>query len=105
MRAMSFIVTLQRSARTPAMSEPSRQVVVDAVPAQLLLEPHRRCRLVDDGELEPGDLGEVAQGVAAERLRVHRVVRPACHEPGLYRGGEVRLWAPGRMGNGEFGKL
>ena len=65
--------------------EPAREVVVGAVPAQLVGELRDRGVLVDDEQLDPGDLGQVVQRFHLQRRREHAVVRAPGHQPRLGR--------------------
>ena len=47
--------------------QPAREVVVGAVPAQLVGELRDGGVLVDDEQLDPGDLGQVAQRLEPQR--------------------------------------
>src|SRR5699024_4910313 len=85
-------------------SEPLGHAVVDVVPAQSVLEAVDGRVLVDDGELDTGDRGEVAPRVEAQRGRHHRVVRGTCREPAGRRGREVRRRLPDGTGHRQIGQ-
>ena len=90
------------AARRAAASDPLRQPVVGLVPAQLVAEVAHARLLVDHQQLDPRDLGEVAEELGIERRGEHGVVGAAREEPGLGRGREVRPRLPDGARDGQL---
>src|SRR5438105_1390608 len=84
-RWMARLASRADSRSAASTSEAPGEVVVDLVPAQLAPEVGDGRALVDDEQLDPRHLGQVAQRLQRQARAEDRVVRPARHEPCLGR--------------------
>ena len=65
----------------PGNSESFLQAVIRLIPAKLTSEISYCGRIVDNGEFDPGDHGEVVKCFETDSRSQHGVMSPSCRQP------------------------
>src|ERR1700677_1310707 len=97
-------VSMSGSAQGQSGAGPRREVIIALVPPELLLELGQARVIVDQDELDAGDLGKVPEMLGRHRIAERRVVRPSRADPGAAPGLEVRAALPDGAGDRKMGE-